>query len=110
MERKMKNAQLPFNRAVTHEDDENLEWAQRRARARRQHMQLYGLRHFAAEASVNICVSVLLHGNDATPFLFAAPHSVPYGTRFSSLPTNLYKVIRPGRTYINVLLLLMEQQ
>jgi hypothetical protein len=25
MERNLKNTQLPFNRAVTHEDDENLE-------------------------------------------------------------------------------------
>ena len=56
MERNLKNAQLPFNRAVTHEDDENLEWAHRRARTRRQHVQLYGLRHFAAEVSVKISV------------------------------------------------------
>ena len=95
MERNLKNTQLPFNRAVTHEDDENLEWAQRRARARKQHVQLYGLRHFAAEASVKMCVSVFLNYNDATPFLFAAPHSVPYGTCFSSLPQNLSNVIRP---------------
>ena len=98
MERNLKNAQLPFNRAATHEDDENLAWAQRRARARRQHVQLYGLRHFAAEASVNICVSFFLNCNDAAPFLFAAPHSVPYGTRFSSLPKNFSNVIRTGHT------------
>jgi hypothetical protein len=52
MERDPKNTHLPFSRAVTHEDGENLEWTQRRARARRQHVQLCGLRHLAAEASV----------------------------------------------------------
>ena len=98
MERILKNTQLPFNRAVTHEDDENLEWTQRRARARRQHVQLYGLRHVAAEAVVTMCVSFLLNCNDATPFLFAAPHSAPYGTCFSSLPTNLSNALRPGHT------------
>ena len=98
MERNLKNTQLPFNRAVTHEDDENLEWAQRRARARRQHVQLYGVPHFAAEASVKICVSFFLNGNDATPFLFAAPHSFPDGTCFSSLPQNLSNATRPGHT------------
>ena len=98
MERNLKNAQLPFNRAVTHDDDENLDWAQRRARARRQHVQLYGLRHFAAEASVKICVSFFLNCNDATPFLFVAPQSAPYGTCFSSLYESLSNAIRPGHT------------
>jgi hypothetical protein len=70
MGRNLKNTQLPLSRAVTHEDDENLEWAQRRARTRKQRVQLYGMRHFAAEASVNICVSSFLFYIDATPFLF----------------------------------------
>jgi hypothetical protein len=50
LEKGLAKSSLPFHRAVAHEDDEHLEYTVRRARTRRGHVQLYGLRSFAAEA------------------------------------------------------------
>ena len=50
LENSLAKSSLPFHRAVAHEDDAQLEHTARRARNRRGHVQLYGLRSFAAEA------------------------------------------------------------
>ena len=51
LEKNLAITSLPFHRAVAHEDDEDLPYTVRRARTRRSHVQLYGLRSFAEEAS-----------------------------------------------------------